>query len=53
MNVSKDCELGNFWVDKNSNCESCGDIPFEITWSNGYTFYCLDCAICNDEFVEK
>ena len=52
MKVSRECELGNFYVDENSDCESCGSIPFEVTWSNGLTFYCLDCARYNDEFVE-
>ena len=52
MKVSEECELGNFYVDKDSECESCGNIPFEITWSNGYTFYCLDCARCSEEFEE-
>jgi hypothetical protein len=52
MKVSKECELGNFYVDENSDCESCGSIPFQVTWSNGYTFYCLDCARCHDNFVE-
>lgn len=52
MKVSKECELGNFYVDKHSDCENCRSIPFEITWSNGLTFYCLDCAENYEEFEE-
>jgi hypothetical protein len=52
MKVSRKCELGNFYVGEDSWCESCGNIPFEITWSNGNTFYCLDCARYKDEFEE-
>lgn len=52
MKISKECELGNFYIGLDSFCEGCGHVPNEVVWSNGYTYYCLDCAEYNEEFEE-
>ena len=51
MKISDGCELGNFWISEECDCEHCGNLePFEITWSDGGTWWCLDCATYNDDY---
>lgn len=52
MKISKECELGNFYVGLDSWCESCGCVPNEVVWSDGNTWHCLDCARYKEEFEE-
>jgi len=50
-NIGKNCELGNVSISENGSCESCGDLePFDINWSDGLTWWCVDCATLNEEF---
>lgn len=55
MKISNECEIGSFSLGEEHDnfCEHCGNIPmFEITWSNGCTWWCLDCAeYAHEDFV--
>ena len=60
MKLSNKCDLGNFSITEECDCESCDVlIPYSITWSDGGTWWCLDCASedadfeLTDEFEKK
>lgn len=51
MKLVNECEVGNFSIDEECDCEHCGDLaPFSVTWSNGGTWYCLSCAEGDEDF---
>jgi hypothetical protein len=51
MKVSNKCKLGNFSITEECDCEHCGTLkPFSVTWSNGGTWYCLDCCRYDKDF---
>lgn len=51
MELSNECELGNFSIEEECDCESCRTLaPFSVMWSNGGTWYCLNCARYDDDF---
>jgi|AntAceMinimDraft_18_1070375.scaffolds.fasta_scaffold42071_3 hypothetical protein len=51
MKLSNKCDLGNFSITIYSDCESCGVLePYSVTWSDGGTWWCLDCARYNKNF---
>jgi hypothetical protein len=51
MIIGDECELGVFSINEDPSCECCGTLhPYDITWSDGETWWCLDCAIMNKSF---
>ena len=45
MKISNECEVGSFSIEEECDCEHCGDLkPFSVTWSDGGTWWCLNCA---------
>lgn len=51
MELSNECELGNFSITEECDCEHCRNLPpFSVTWSNGGTWYCLSCAQYDEDF---
>ncbi len=45
MKISNECEVGNFSITEKCDCESCHTLaPFSVTWCDGGTWWCLDCA---------
>ena len=50
MKISSAYELGNFTWGEVGFCEHCGELPpFQITWCDGTTQWCLSCALCDDD----
>ncbi|MNS94433.1 hypothetical protein D3C71_1129510 [compost metagenome] len=52
MKISSSCEKGNFSIEEDATCECCGNLsPFDITWCDGGTWWCLDgCAPLSSRF---
>ena len=49
--IGNKCKIGNVKMTEESDCESCGTLePFDIQWSDGYTWWCLDCAVLDENF---
>ena len=45
MKISNECEVGNFSITEECDCEHCRTLaPFSVTWCDGGTWWCLDCA---------
>ena len=45
MKISNECEVGNFSITEECDCEHCGTLPpFSVTWCDGGTWWCLSCA---------
>ena len=45
MKISNECEVGNFSITEECDCEHCRTLkPFTVTWCDGGTWWCLDCA---------
>ena len=51
MRLANKCELGDFLIEEECDCEHCRTLsPFSVIWSNGGTWYCLSCARCDEDF---